>query len=288
MTLLIINFPSTCANLSSCHITFNVSLSSTTIRHSWIFFTMPCKFLFTFSFHNLLHIDLLTWRQNINKGGPPTIKCVYCFWLGLQTADICKSLGSNCTENFVKQWKVSVFTFLKNFKLRCSFKETLRNMMHKHLVFDKSYKAQPDNITKCEREVCRFRSMLLCHTYGHIYSCGPYTPNSFLPQMLMLFVKELWPVFTCEIFLQIIDGGICLGRMWEVMWYPWPFFFEVHKVKNIAPTIRTISLYVLEGSKANHSQDKEPIHHSVYGGLYRVYDASDIPNGVCITIEPGS
>ena len=89
-------------------------------------------------------------------------------------------------------------------------------MMHKHLVFDKSYKAQPDNITKCEQEVRRFQLMLLCHTSGHVYSCGPYTQNSFLPQTLMLFVEELWPVFTCEIFLQI-DGGICLGRMWEVM-----------------------------------------------------------------------
>ena len=70
--------------------------------------TMPRKFLFISNIVKFLRVDLALFRQNIDKGEPTDTVRALRFNISLQTEDIRKTLGPNCSENYVKKWKVGV------------------------------------------------------------------------------------------------------------------------------------------------------------------------------------
>ena len=79
---------------------------------------MPRKFILISNIVKFLRADLAFFRQNIDKGEPTDTIRALRFNIGLQTEDIRKTLGSNCSEAYVKKWKVSVVRDYRVFKIK--------------------------------------------------------------------------------------------------------------------------------------------------------------------------
>ena len=112
---------------------------------------MPRKFNFDLTLLNL-HVDLSSCRKNVDKGEPTDSIRSMRFNIRVQTENIRRTLGQNYSDDYVRRWKVSAFR-LSNIRHKIFVQETLRESTRKHLDYAKTYRMQPENVTRCEQEV---------------------------------------------------------------------------------------------------------------------------------------
>jgi hypothetical protein len=84
------------------------------------FCTMPREFYSTVKLigYNLMDCRNRQGKANISNGEPIATIHMMCIWTVLQKEYLRKSLGHNCTQAFVKQWKVSAHRHISEPKMR--------------------------------------------------------------------------------------------------------------------------------------------------------------------------
>ena len=136
---------------------------------------MPRKFLFISNIVKFLRVDLALFRQNIDKGEPTDTVRALRFNIGLQTEDIRKTLGPNCSEDDVRKWKVSVVRDYRVFKIKILSRKLRESLLGSTWIMRRRTKRSPKTWRNVNKRYVFFR------------------PTFFVIQIMR---SHLWPVYS--------------------------------------------------------------------------------------------